>query len=512
MRKLLFAVLITVTLVASEARVYASEFLELVESFLPVESMQRAGTWTYYLELKSEFSHELTESVSDNRAFLARLQHYWVDDFSGFARIIVDTVEDAHPIFILGSVAAEHGLTGLPVLPVDYLERRDEYLSVTSGYITRAEFVFATQRYLTMLQDGHMSGGFLMDGFTGGPFLAAGFIDVEWTYHDGGLYLPDGGRVLAIGGVPVPYVLEQIDRHYFAENNAARQFLYSVKSRYMSMVYMAGGRSGYDTINVLLDDGPLQYDIAMDFPAELLGEETDYIIDFYMIGDDIFYIDLRAFVDGPHIDYAVAAIEEAVAGGVRRFILDLRGNSGGNSFVGARLIYAMGGATTPTYGGMRRASGLFVEHIEWMLGSGIIHDETMFTMVEGMLQEIKAAYQGPGYIVSMPNPDSASNPAGVFISVLTDSATFSSARMTGIWVQDGNLGNIIGMPSRNSPVSFGEMMQVNIQDSFFGLATSTALWLRPSQDAVQDTLVPDILVEEGDALEVAVEFLINKRR
>jgi len=81
--------------------------------------------------------------------------------------------------------------------------------------------------------------------------------------------------------------------------------------------------------------------------------------------DDIFYIDLPFLADGLHITEIANAIENAIAGGMSNFIIDLRGNGGGNSLAGQRLIEAMG-IEVPVFGSIQRISPLLLEAHSFM--------------------------------------------------------------------------------------------------------------------------------------------------
>lgn len=113
-----------------------------------------------------------------------------------------------------------------------------------------------------------------------------------------------------------------------------------------------------------------------------------------------------------------------------------------------------------------------------------------------------------GYIVYEPTPEISNNPNDVFISVLTNTISYSSATMFGVWIQDGDFGNIIGEPSRNAPSAFGNSTgDIFLPESQIHFSVSTNRWLRPDIEANQGLLVPDIWVDSEDALDVAIDFL-----
>jgi hypothetical protein len=278
------------------------------------------------------------------------------------------------------------------------------------------------------------------------------------------------------------------------------------------MINKAGGQDANGVIDVLVSAGNvntvMQADIIA-FPLEILDDaQADFIIEYRMIDDDIFLIDLRAFVDGPHIDSAMVSIAEAVENGVRHFILDLRDNGGGSSLVGERLLSAMGVELQGEPGKIWRFSDVYTDFVEFILEIGFFHGD-MVEQVEEMILEFRELYPEPGYTFTPSYLAIPDNPNDVFVSVLTNIESYSAATMIAYMIQDSRLGNVIGTPSRNAPSSFGEgMFLFLLPDSYLSqIFVSTAWFLRLDQNAPQHTVVPDILVEDDDALYAAVEFL-----
>jgi len=149
------------------------------------------------------------------------------------------------------------------------------------------------------------------------------------------------------------------------------------------------------------------------------------------------------------------------------------------------------GITIPNFGATRRISDLAEQHRPWVF------------------EWIAENYDLDGleYITFDPSVQYTANPNGVFVSVLTDAQSYSSATMMTAWVQDGGLGNVIGQPSRNNPSPLGDMLPVTLPDSGLVFAVSYTRFLRPDASADQITLWPDIIVPAEDALNIAVEFL-----
>jgi C-terminal processing protease CtpA/Prc len=225
--------------------------------------------------------------------------------------------------------------------------------------------------------------------------------------------------------------------------------------------------------------------------TSLTGYKThDYVIKHEMMGD-IFYIDLRLSTPGKDISTVANEIKKAVALGTKKFIIDLRGHGGGDSVVGETLLKAMGIRKIPAHGAIVRISPLMAKQTY-----GVFH---------GICGPILKRLFPKG--IRYKRSVSTVNPNNVFISVLTDSLTYSAGTMLAVWVQDGKLGNVIGTPSRNSPTYFANMLQAVMPCSKICFRVSCKQFLRPNEKANPDTLIPDIAVNPKDALETALFHL-----
>ena len=394
-------------------------------------------------------------------------------DFSSDALLAVTEIENTHPSFLLGD------------LTDNYNDVRDEYLTHTSEPMTITEFILATQKYLTVLSDGHMGGGLLQNGL---------YLDVKWIAVNSAIYLVNENgtisdtQVILVGGVPVKEVLRQVDIYYYAENDAAQQRQYSVFSRQEEMLFLAGCHYKDNSLTLTLQNGSETSTVECKFVnrtrySEYCGKSPTYIIRHRMI-NDVFYIDLRAFEDDSSVDNTASAIIEAIENGTSKFIIDIRDNSGGNSIVGNKLLEAMG-MNLPKY-------GCYIRYSE-------------------MSERQRGGSNGEEYVYFEPTTKSAQNNKNISLVVLTNTITFSSATMLGVWVQDGGLGTIIGQPSSNSPTSYGDMLNLRLPTSRVDLQISYKKFLRPDSKADPTTLHPDILVDIGeDALEIALDYLSQR--
>jgi len=408
--------------------------------------------------------------------------------FAADALYLVQTIEQVHPIFVIDGY-----------LPENYEAIRDEFLLYAQGDITRQEFIFASWRYITALRDGHMTGLQLLSSPQ--ETLSGDLLSLSWLVQDDNLYLQeqDGylAKVLEIGSVSPHDVFALVDYYVYSENPVDRNRILALHSRYSGFIELAGGAISDNTTVITVEDNGEVRTITANFDflqqrAEENDNEPEFIIRYEFI-DDIFFIDFRMFVPDDGIDETIYAIERAIENGTRKFIIDLRGNGGGNSWHGQRLLHAMG-ITLPNFGAVRRFSDLFI-------------DTAMLTTLERLQVRLISPF-ARGQIFS-PSTATASNPNEVFVSVLTDRFTYSSATMMAVWVQDGGFGNIIGGISSNAPSAFGDMLRFELPYSEIGIRVSHARFLRPDANADQSALMPDILIDPAYALYVALDYLRN---
>jgi hypothetical protein len=394
-------------------------------------------------------------------------------DYASDAQKAISEIEAAHPVFLMDEV------------PEGYEAAKAEYLETVANKLLRNDFLLATQKYLAVLGDGHMGGGLRRTGQ---------YIDVNWISIGGRLYLVDSRdgvtdiEVIQIGGVPVEQVQEQVDTYYFAENDTARQRQYGAYCRQEDMLRLAGCRYG-DTIEILTRDSSGTENTrecgfySSDLYSIYYGGPPPYIVKHEMIGD-VFYVDLRTFQTGNDVTSTANAIRAAIGKGCNKFIIDVRGNGGGNSAAGEELLAAMG-MRPPGY-------GCYICH-------------------SALSKKLRRDTASEKVTYFKPNPNTAKRNEDINLVVLTDRMTFSSATMLGVWVQDGKLGIIVGQPSSNAPTCYGDMLSVRLPISSLNLQISYKKFLRPDANADQDTLQPDILVGfDEDALGVALDYLAGK--
>jgi len=421
-------------------------------------------------------------------------------DFSYDARLLVEAIEDAHPSFIM---------YGWPL--DNYFAARDVFLSLAeSDYLSVDDFTWAMRRYITSLRDAHMN-LFPLD---------EKFIDAKMVYYNGSVYIvhDDGtqSEIITIGGISTARIIQNIDMYFYWENDIARLSAYSTFTGRKSLLLRSDADILDDSIQITLRDGnDVVYEsysftsivpygwLSLDWANLHVNWDNGYVINYRMI-NDIFYIRASVFtcssVQVEHIDsdYGVQSIwtlcwfhdhvhdsiADAVSSGRRNFIIDVRDNPGGNSMLAETLLEQMG-MHGPAHGGYRRTSAL----------TRAAHPD--LTHID--------------YMVALPSIEPASNSNDILLVVLMNINTASSAMLFATWVQDGNLGYLIGEPSGQSPSAFGDMLNISLPQSGIDVPISHLRINRADVNADQLTLWPDIIVPSDEALDVALEFMHNRR-
>jgi len=419
------------------------------------------NAYIYYIEYEDYESNEDYVKGNGEYEYKEEILTSFKDDAIAF----IELIESTHPIFVMPEFLAD-----------DYYDRREEFMRAAQEAESQMDFNFALQRFDTVLRDGHTS----IRGFS---LLSNYFLDTPFVADDNSLFLADGeviSEIIKIGDVPTSAIFETIDRYFYYENEAARNLAHAIMGRGMEILTRAGVKFEYDVTTLTLDNGAtLKAQVVEDNAWLMKGfvaaADREFIIDYGMITDDVFLIDLRAFIPGQHINNAENAIRRAMDDGVRYFVFDVRNNSGGSSAVGAWLLEAMG-IIPPSFGSVIRSR------------SALNPDQEIASRTSPSLRPTR-------------------NPYDVTIAVLTNANTFSSARWVSAWVQDGELGVIVGEPGANAPTAFGNTAaQINLPHSGMYIASSTQRWLRPNAYADQNTIWPDIHVPYSEALEAALEF------
>ena len=392
---------------------------------------------------------------------------------------MITYVENIHPYFLL-----EEDLN-------DYEAAKEKYISQTAGEMTVGDFNLATAEYLCFFGDGH----------TGAKWYEEKFLGLSWKYQEDGLYLvtdvvADGTegdlgnreatalRIETIGGVAMEQIFAQIDRIRPAENEIAKVQNYENFADGENILLSLGAEIQEDKTVVAFADGTQQEYLFVDpyaviEKAEIDADTEEVFVNSCYMQDDVFVVDFNVCEVNEELESIAKQMEEAVKSGTTKFIIDARGNGGGNSNACVRLLNALG-MEAPQY-------DMFVRYSE------------------------EAAKQN-GYIwksgqVCYEGADTGKGNDEISLVVLCDRETFSSATRLLVFVRDAGLGTIIGEPSSNMPSAYGDIIYFALDNSHVWGTISHKRFIRPDGKNEERMLVPDIQTEPENALEEALAYL-----
>jgi len=459
---------------------------------------------------------EYVRNIEGRILFIAEQNSVY--DFSGDAAETVAFVEAVHPNFIVADRMCMD----------KYAYFRDTYLTATANPMTHTEFTLATQRFLTVFNDGHLSRTFLMGKQVWNPQLSeyrwettlfqdGYFIEHFFLAREDRLFLADDNlvitdtEVLAIGGVPVADIFAVIDYYFGAYNDVGIQRARGRYARYQLMLQLAGAnlylREDYLVVDITVLKNEIETIMEVGFtslhPAayRLPDFELEYRVRWERMKNDVFYISLRSLaLDYPYNIEMSHAIRQAMNDGIRNFIIDLRNTPGGNPAI-IHYIFQEMGATTPGHGKIMRIDDMHREIVE-------LHypPPTMERYFGHLSTE---DFAGRSYIYTPRNPGRSANPRGVFIAALTSERTFSGGTTIAVEIADSGFGIVIGEPSATAPTGYGWGRALWLPNSFLQIRPHYTFYLRPDINADQFTLWPDIYVNEWEALETALAFFMQ---
>lgn len=376
---------------------------------------------------------------------------------------IVDIMESTHPIF-------------LEEVPEKYYTAKDELLSVSNQAMTVGELQYKVSRYLSSINDGHTSLWWTENMF----------LDIDWKYLDGNLYLLDSDKKLTnkvitkIGDVDIDKIVESIKVNFPAENYVAEAK--NIESFLKGKLVLENvGVDCTKDILVTLSNGGKEDILEVELRNGPEYRAINNGIYSKVIHENIAYIRLGTCDVNSALKTVIEDIEKYKNEGIKDYIIDVIDNPGGTSESCSMLLEALnmkGG----TYGGITRFSPLAQEQLGYLRKSGYMEYKSNNNAVK--------------------NND-------INLYILTNENTFSSAQMLAVWVSDGNLGKIIGRPSSNMPSNYGDVLKFQMKNSKLIGQISHKKFIRPDiRKDKERVLEPDIYVEYGDdILDKAIDYM-----
>lgn len=401
-------------------------------------------------EQTAEKEEPTTETMAETEVFVEeepQLSIYEED-----AQYLVELVENTHPCFTLNNV------------PEDYDDVKNEYLGRVKLIDTAALFYEASSKYVRSLKDGHTS--LYQEGVVDQHIL-----QVSWYYDGENLYLcdknnvPTDKKVTKVGDIDIQHIFDTISCYQAMENGSAVKRIYRSSSRSAHYLQLAGMKCDFDHMVTLTLDGGDTVDVGWTLNhSSSNDEELRYQsnISWKMI-DDVFYIDQNlCSMEDPDLEPTCTALKDAIANSTTKVIYDVRSNPGGNSNACYAILQSMG-MIPPTMGTTIRISEL----------------------AKQTYPDLYASYRGTATIVSSSGSMTSKKNDQVELIALSDEATYSSANMLCVWVQDGGLGQIVGQGSSNSPSAYGDILYFELPNTQLKGQISHKQVTRPDTNADQ---------------------------
>lgn len=293
-------------------------------------------------------------------------------------------------------------------------------------------------------------------------------------------------RITQIGGISINKIFEIVQTYFAAENDTAKDLNNNIWTLNREVLKLAGchiSNSSVD-VDITINKNGVISEKKIEFIKRDINQSYNYSteIESKMI-NDILYIDMNICNVNKILENQIVKLKEAVENGTNKIIIDVRDNPGGNSLACEKLLDAID-MGIPNY-------GVYVRYSE------LAHKQRRVPI--------------KGFEQYEPDKSTAKRNENIELVVLTNEKTFSSATMMGTYVKDGNLGTVIGVPSSNSPSSYGDILSYKMPNSKIDVSISYKRFLRPDTETDQRILQPDIITQYNtDILQVAIDYLSTK--
>ena len=389
---------------------------------------------------------------------------------------LVDLIEATHPEFLNYAEFEKYPRE-------QYSAIKEDFLGQASADMSVEQFALLCGYYLAALQDGHTS----LSPFPNEARLPLAF---HWNL-DGLFFAPDSphrfdGHVTTIGKIDLELLGETIDTYTSSENEAGR---YYNRSMYAGLrkYHMAAGLALRDDMDIHCENnvgsGSL---LVLDYDTSSTSTQRNSF-EFTLLEDgSIAYMVANLCTKDDSWEAANALLAQAINNGVRKVIIDISANPGGDSSVWDAIFTALGFQGYPaTFGSIRRHSEL-----------------AKSTTLRGLSLTGESSYNEPQ------NPTIDMEAYSIDLVVIVSERTFSSAMFFAGAVRDAEVGTIIGRVPGNNVSHFGYPAQFTIPHSRLQGGVSTHYWMRPNPQNGSGALMLDREVPFGEeALAVAVAML-----
>jgi hypothetical protein len=324
----------------------------------------------------------------------------------------------------------------------------------------------------------------------------------HWRHERDGVELAAGSRLLRLNGQPVPELLQQLAAHSHGETATLR--LHMLTLMWPQWLDAVLGWQDRFEMQLGLPDGRVAAVTVLSDGAWRPTRPPPELPTLRRLGDGIHVLRVPTLdVDEDPTRFA-RAVRRSFASlreqGATRLIIDLRGNTGGQSDAGAEILRPL--IERPTRQVSRAVERLNADNNGWFGHRGAPGTLREFDVSsEGVVQPLPPGERWRGSVVA-----------------LVDELSYSATLLLATTLQDFKLATLVGRVTGGYANQTGNMMPTRLPHSGFTAFIATREFVRPSGDPRPLPLVPDIIVprsavEGGDdaILARAVEWLGTPR-
>jgi hypothetical protein len=301
----------------------------------------------------------------------------------------------------------------------------------------------------------------------------------SWRHERDGTQLAAGSSVLAINGIPAEALLQTLAASSHGETTALRRHMLTVMwSQWLQALLGWSGRfqlklglAGGTDIELLLDEADRWHPVQS--PPELPTLQP------LAAGAAWLRVPTFDVDDNPSaFSRAVeAAFTQLRRDDVDHLIVDVRGNTGGQSDAGAEIVRRF--ISRPVQPVARARERLNEDNNGWFGHRGAPGTMREFDLTrEGLIEPLPMADRYRGRV-----------------AVLIDEMTYSAAILFATTMQDHGLARLVGRPTGGHANQTGNMMPTRLAHSGFTVFIATRDFIRPSGDRSLGSVVPDVQVD-----------------
>ena len=418
---------------------------------------------------------------------------------------LLATLEEVHPA--LYAIASSEEIA----------DERERVATQLDTQMTRLEFYRLAAPIVSRFGDGHTQA--LLPKAEIEDYIAQGALlfPLDLTFNEEGVFVKEnytqdslvasGTQVLGINGIPIDQIENHLLEYVSGERISWRQKRLTDLFRWQLYINF-GIESPYE-VTVLRTTQRGSTPLSRTFLG-LTGEELEAkrasmtdeppstkpwlyhpVEDRYV--HNVGLIDFNSFSDlkgfEAFLDTTFRTIREQ---GIEDLIIDLRGNGGGNSELGDRLIEYLYDKPYRQISRMDvkvspQIKRYFASWLPWYLRFyPPLSNEWMKRIWETPEGEI-ASFDSPPH---QPGEMPFRFEGGVY--VLIDVGTFSSATMFAATVKDYSIGTLIGEETGGLATSFGELYRFQLPVTKLGFTSSCKRFIRPNGEEDEHGVLPDI--------------------